>query len=75
MGRDRRFSISKKVRQAVKRRKSAKYILKIYDRLFNYYGPQAWWPGETSFEVMVGAVLTQNTAWSNVEKAKNLQGL
>jgi endonuclease-3 related protein len=41
----------------------------IYERLFSHYGPQGWWPGETPFEVMVGAVLTQNTAWSNVEKA------
>lgn len=40
-----------------------------YDLLFHRYGPQRWWPGETPFEVMVGAVLTQNTAWSNVEKA------
>lgn len=41
----------------------------VYTTLFDHYGPQGWWPGETSFEVMVGAVLTQNTAWSNVEKA------
>ncbi|TVO73456.1 endonuclease III domain-containing protein [Sedimenticola selenatireducens] len=41
----------------------------IYDRLLAEYGPQQWWPGETSFEVMVGAVLTQNTAWPNVERA------
>lgn len=33
------------------------------------YGPQYWWPGETPFEVMVGAILTQNTNWKNVEKA------
>jgi len=41
----------------------------IYARLLDAYGPQGWWPGETPFEVMVGAVLTQNTAWSNVERA------
>lgn len=41
----------------------------IYRRLLRHYGPQSWWPGETPFEVMVGAVLTQNTAWENVEKA------
>ncbi|MDD4880463.1 MAG: endonuclease III domain-containing protein [Gallionellaceae bacterium] len=40
-----------------------------YDLLLARHGPQHWWPGETPFEVMVGAVLTQNTAWSNVEKA------
>lgn len=37
--------------------------------LHAHYGPQHWWPGETPFEVMVGAVLTQNTAWTNVERA------
>lgn len=37
--------------------------------LFRAYGPQHWWPGDTPFEVLVGAVLTQNTAWANVEKA------
>lgn len=41
----------------------------LYDRLFAAYGEQHWWPGETPFEVMVGAILTQNTAWTNVEKA------
>jgi len=41
----------------------------IYDVMFDNYGPQHWWPGDTPFEIMVGAVLTQNTAWTNVEKA------
>ncbi len=41
----------------------------IFDALFECHGPQHWWPGDSPFEVMVGAVLTQNTAWSNVEKA------
>ena len=46
----------------------------VYKRLFDAYGPQHWWPGDTPFEIMVGAILTQNTAWSNVEKAiTNLQ--
>jgi endonuclease-3 related protein len=40
-----------------------------YRLLFDRHGPQHWWPGESPFEVMVGAVLTQNTAWGNVEKA------
>ena len=43
--------------------------LEAYDLLYARFGPQSWWPGETSFEVMVGAVLTQNTNWSNVIKA------
>ncbi|MFQ5586905.1 MAG: endonuclease, partial [Thermodesulfobacteriota bacterium] len=38
---------------------------KIYRKLFRAYGPQEWWPGETPFEVVVGAILTQNTAWRN----------
>ncbi|HYF00091.1 MAG TPA: endonuclease III domain-containing protein, partial [Planctomycetota bacterium] len=33
------------------------------------YGPQRWWPGDSPFEIMVGAILTQNTSWKNVEKA------
>jgi endonuclease-3 related protein len=41
----------------------------VYNRLFSAFGPQHWWPGETPFEVMVGAVLVQNTAWRNVERA------
>ena len=44
-------------------------LLKVHDLLLAHYGPQHWWPARTSFEVMVGAVLTQNTAWTNVEKA------
>jgi len=46
-------------------------LLKIYKSLYNYFGPLNWWPGATPFEVMVGAILTQNTSWSNVEKAIN----
>ncbi|MCB2217519.1 endonuclease III domain-containing protein [Desulfofustis glycolicus] len=41
----------------------------IYDRLFEHFGPQRWWPAESAFEVMVGAVLTQNTNWRNVTVA------
>lgn len=41
----------------------------IYRRLYSYFGPQHWWPAQSRFEVMVGAVLTQNTSWLNVEKA------
>jgi len=40
-----------------------------YDALFQAYGPQHWWPGRTRFEVIVGAILTQNTSWSNVVRA------
>ncbi len=43
--------------------------MRIYNRLFETFGPRHWWPGETCFEIMVGAILTQNTSWKNVEKA------
>ena len=46
-----------------------KKLFNLYDFLLNRYGPQMWWPADSSFEVCVGAVLTQNTSWSNVEKA------
>lgn len=46
-----------------------KILLDIYDTLYKSFGPQHWWPGETPFEVAVGAILTQNTNWGNVEKA------
>jgi endonuclease-3 related protein len=44
-------------------------LKEVYDRLFDAYGPQKWWPGESPFEVLVGAVLVQNTSWKNVERA------
>jgi endonuclease-3 related protein len=43
--------------------------MNIYRRLYKAYGSRHWWPGETNFEVMVGAILIQNTSWKNVEKA------
>jgi endonuclease-3 related protein len=46
-----------------------KQLKTVYRVLYRAYGPQYWWPGDTPFEVLVGAVLTQNTAWTNVEKA------
>ncbi|MBM4337952.1 MAG: endonuclease III domain-containing protein [Deltaproteobacteria bacterium] len=44
-------------------------LMDIYRKLYKAYGPRHWWPGETPFEVMVGAILTQNTSWKNVEMA------
>lgn len=41
----------------------------IYQRLYDSFGPQSWWPADSPFEVIVGAILTQNTSWKNVEKA------
>lgn len=43
--------------------------LQVYDLLYAHFGPQNWWPAKTQFEVIIGAVLTQNTNWTNVEKA------
>ncbi len=44
-------------------------LLEIYDRLLAAQGPQAWWPARTAFEVCLGAILVQNTSWTNVERA------
>ncbi len=41
----------------------------VFERMHRAYGPQHWWPGGGAFEITVGAVLTQNTAWLNVERA------
>jgi len=48
--------------------------MEMFDLMLDRFGPQHWWPGETGLEIMVGAILTQNTNWSNVEKAiRNLK--
>jgi len=48
--------------------------MEAYERMLAKFGPQRWWPGDSPFEIMVGAVLVQNTAWRNVEQAiKNLR--
>lgn len=44
-------------------------LIAIFERLARHFGPRHWWPAETPFEVCVGAILTQNTNWGNVEKA------
>ncbi len=41
----------------------------LYSKLYSFFGPQHWWPAESPFEVIVGAILTQQTTWKNVEKA------
>ena len=49
---------------------------KIFTQLLHRYGPQEWWPADSPFEMMIGAILTQNTAWTNVERAiENLKVL
>jgi endonuclease-3 related protein len=47
----------------------ASNLLEAYERMLAAFGPQQWWPGDSPFEIMVGAVLVQNTAWRNVERA------
>jgi endonuclease-3 related protein len=48
-------------------------LTELYQKLWDAFGPQGWWPGETPFEVILGAILTQNTNWNNV--AQVLAGL
>jgi len=49
--------------------KKKNLIFAIYKHLFDAFGPQHWWPGDTTEEIIIGAVLTQNTSWENVRKA------
>ena len=60
-----------KNREEVLRRKSAARLRSMHDRLLASYGPQAWWPARARFEVILGAYLTQNTAWKSVERSLN----
>lgn len=46
-----------------------KLVLEIYSKMRGHFGHAHWWPGDSPFEVIVGAILTQNTAWTNVTKA------
>jgi endonuclease III related protein len=48
---------------------AAQRLRRMHDRLFEAYGPQHWWPAQTPFEVILGAYLTQNTAWKAVERS------
>ena len=51
------------------RRTTARMVAEVYRRLLAHHGPQGWWPSDGPFETIVGAILTQNTAWTNVERA------
>ena len=53
----------------MRRKRTSKKLLKIYQKLYNAIGPRHWWPGDSPFEVIMGAILTQNTSWKNVETA------
>ena len=48
---------------------SRKRLMDIYERLYTRFGPQEWWPGETTLEVCLGAILVQNTSWANAARA------
>jgi len=48
---------------------TAEKLTEIYQLLYERFGPQHWWPGDSQLEIMLGAILTQNTNWTNVEKA------
>ncbi len=58
----------------MKNKNISKILKKYFSCLLKAFGPQHWWPGTTRFEVIAGAILTQNTSWNNVERAiKNLK--
>ena len=57
------------VRGDLRRMTASQTVRTIYRELSCAWGPQHWWPAETPFEVVVGAILTQNTSWTNVEQA------
>lgn len=50
-------------------KKEQKQLMAFYDYMLAYFGPRHWWPAETPFEVVIGAILTQSVSWKNVEKA------
>ena len=58
-----------RVKLAEKTRSNEEQVRAYYETLFRAWGRQHWWPARTRFEVIVGAYLTQNTAWTNVERA------
>ena len=60
--------VSDRVRRGGWRRSEAE-LRRVYERLLRHFGPAGWWPGETPFEVCLGAILVQNTSWKNVERA------
>lgn len=53
----------------MKQDKKGQLLFKFYTTLYKTYGSQKWWPADTTLEIVIGAILTQNTSWTNVEKA------
>jgi endonuclease-3 related protein len=68
-GQGSRLAASWQAREPVPIAKGEVPLEEYYNSLFTAFGPQHWWPGRTRFEVIVGAILTQNTSWTNVEDA------
>jgi endonuclease-3 related protein len=60
-------SVPQKRRQ--RKRIARRWLLRVYERLAARFGPAGWWPGETPFEICLGAILTQNTSWANAARA------
>ena len=48
---------------------AGRIVRRVYDLLYDRYGPQGWWPAKTKLEVVLGAILVQSTAWGNAAKA------
>lgn len=63
------FSRKETPRHPVATPPPANFLPLYYQTLFDHLGPQNWWPARSPFEVIVGAILTQNTSWNNVERA------
>lgn len=61
--------MSRPLKKEPTKNKRGSALIEIFHLLYKVYGPRRWWPAENPFEVMVGAILTQNTNWANVEKA------
>jgi endonuclease III related protein len=57
------------IRQAAPAARAARRLRRMYDHLVALWGPQQWWPAKHAFEVVIGAYLTQNTAWKSVERS------
>ncbi|WPX09388.1 endonuclease III domain-containing protein [Anaerocellum danielii] len=47
----------------------SQFLYNIYNKLYEFWGPQHWWPAETKFEMVIGAILAQNISWNSAEKA------
>ncbi len=58
-----------RVKEMNEKERTGALLMEYYSALYKKFGPQRWWPAKTRFEVVVGAILTQNTNWSNVERA------